>query len=98
MEFLESRCLLAGDLRITEVNFNPHPSMTQFGERDADSDDYEFIEVANVGDAPMQLNDYEFTAGIDVIPAPGAEARLKAVVRSQTELILFPVIGFASFL
>ncbi|MCA9213598.1 MAG: lamin tail domain-containing protein [Planctomycetales bacterium] len=65
LETLESRCLLAGDLRVTEINYNPHPSMTQFGERDADADDYEFIEVANVGDAPLQLKNYEFTEGIE---------------------------------
>ena len=65
VEDLESRLLLAGDLRITEINFNPHPSMVQFGERDADADDYEFIEVANVGDAPLQLDDYEFTEGVE---------------------------------
>ena len=65
LENLESRRLLAGDLRITEVNFNPHPSMVQFGEREADPDDYEFVELANVGDAPLQLDDYEFTQGID---------------------------------
>ena len=64
-ENLETRRLLAGDLRITEVNFHPHPSMVEFGEREADPDDYEFIEVANVGDAPLQLDDYEFTQGID---------------------------------
>lgn len=65
MEKLEDRRLLAGDLRITEVNYNPHPSMTQFGERDADSDDYEFIEVANVGDAPLNLEDYQFIDGVE---------------------------------
>ena len=65
MEHLESRRLLAGDLRITEINFHPHPSMIQFGEREADPDDYEFVEIANVGDAPLQLDDYEFTQGIE---------------------------------
>jgi hypothetical protein len=39
--------------------------MVQFGEREADPDDYEFIEVANVGDAPLQLDNYEFTQGIE---------------------------------
>lgn len=64
-EQLEARQLLAGDLRITELNFNPHPSMVQFGERDADADDYEFIEVANVGDAPLQLEDFAITQGVE---------------------------------
>ena len=64
-EHLESRCLLAGDLRITEVNYHPHASMTQFGERDVEADDYEFIEVANLGDARLNLRNYEFTDGVE---------------------------------
>jgi hypothetical protein len=64
-EILERRDLLAGDIRITEINYNPHPSLLQFGERDVEADDYEFIEVANLGDQPVNLDGYQFTQGVE---------------------------------
>ena len=64
-ESLESRHLLAGDLRITEVNYHPHPSMLQFGERDVEADDYEFIELENAGDQPLNLRGYALTNGVE---------------------------------
>ncbi|MCA9200922.1 MAG: lamin tail domain-containing protein [Planctomycetales bacterium] len=67
MEHLEGRDLLAGDLRITEVNYHPHPSLLQFGERDVDADDYEFVEVANLGDAPMDIGGYALTNGVNFL-------------------------------
>ena len=63
-ETLEKRELLAGDLRITEINYNPHASLTQFGERDVLADDYEFVELMNAGDQPMNLRGFRFTEGI----------------------------------
>ena len=42
-------------LAITEVNYNPHESLSQFGETNIDSDEYEFIEVVNIGDAAIEL-------------------------------------------
>ena len=47
IQSLEARELLAGDLRIVELNYHPHAPLTQFGERDSDPDDFEFIEVMN---------------------------------------------------
>ena len=64
LESLESRRLLAGDLRVTELDYNPHPALLQFGERDVDPDEFEFIEVANVGDQPLNLDGYHFTQGV----------------------------------
>ena len=54
IQSLEARELLAGDLRIVEMNYHPHAPLTQFGERDSDADDFEFVEVMNVGD-PVTL-------------------------------------------
>ncbi|MCA9185204.1 MAG: lamin tail domain-containing protein, partial [Planctomycetales bacterium] len=34
-------------LRITEVNFNPHDPLVQFGEENVDNDEFEFIEFVN---------------------------------------------------
>lgn len=56
--------MLAGDLRITEINYNPHPSLVQFGERDVAADDYEFVELMNAGDTTINLRGYRFTEGI----------------------------------
>ena len=53
MESLESRTMLAGDLAITEINYNPQQG-----------NDLEFIEVQNVGDADLELNGFSFTSGI----------------------------------
>ena len=51
LESLEMRRLLAGDLQITELNYNPHPALPQFGDRPVDDpDEFEFLEVTNVGD------------------------------------------------
>ncbi len=68
LESLELRRLLAGDLQITELNYNPHPALPQFGERPVeDPDEFEFLEVTNVGDQPLNLDGYRFTAGIEFV-------------------------------
>ena len=46
---------LLGALRITEVNFNPADA--QPGEMLTDNDEFEFVEVRNVGSAPIDLTD-----------------------------------------
>ena len=53
-------------LRIVEINYNPYePTAGEF-EVDAllDNDDFEFIEVLNVGDATVGLQDVQFVDGI----------------------------------
>ena len=64
LESLESRMMLAGDLRVTEFDYNPHAALPQFGDRDVDADEFEFVEVTNVGDQPLDLGGYRFTQGI----------------------------------
>ena len=44
-----------GTLAITEINYNPHESLVQFGDVVTDSDEFEFIEFANVGSKPIEL-------------------------------------------
>ncbi len=56
--------MLAGDLRVAELNYHPHAPLVQFGEREADPDDFEFVELANAGDASLNLAGYEFSEGI----------------------------------
>ena len=63
-ESLENRELLAGDLRIVEINYNPHAAMPQYGDRNTEADDFEFIELMNVGTRTLNLRDYQFTQGV----------------------------------
>jgi hypothetical protein len=42
-------------LRITEVNYNPHDAVAQWGEANLDNDEFEFVEIANVGSAAVDL-------------------------------------------
>ena len=58
-ESLESRTLLT-TLAISEINYNPYQTMTQFGDIDEDSDKFEFIELKNVGDEPVALAGIRF--------------------------------------
>jgi len=53
-------------LVITEVNYHPHDATDAEREvnDDFDSDDFEFIELENVGDATIDLTGVEFTDGI----------------------------------
>lgn len=43
-------------LRIAEVNYNPHDARTEIGELNVDNDAFEFIEIVNVSDGPLDLN------------------------------------------
>ena len=65
------------NLAITELNYNPHPSMPEFGELDTnDGDDFEFVELQNTSDDPIELGGVRFTEGIrfnfsDQVLGPG---------------------------
>ena len=43
------------DLRITEINYNPHAAITEFGELDSDNDSFEFVEIKNIGETSIDL-------------------------------------------
>ena len=64
VESLERRELLAGDLRIVEFNYNPHDAIPAYGERDSAADDFEFIELMNVGDSQLNLRNYRVEGGV----------------------------------
>ncbi|NLF32934.1 MAG: hypothetical protein GX591_18865, partial [Planctomycetes bacterium] len=57
----------SADLRITEINYHPHdPTAAELAvDPDLDDNDFEFIELANVGTAPIGLSGVKFTNGID---------------------------------
>ena len=48
------------NLKITELNYHPHEAMTQFGELDADDDEFEFVEVRNVSSQMIDLSEVRF--------------------------------------
>ena len=45
----------AGNLIISEVNYNPHDALTQFGDADVDNDQFEYLELLNIGDTTIDL-------------------------------------------
>jgi hypothetical protein len=46
----------AANLRITEINYHPHAAETARGEPNVDPREFEFIELRNVSDVPVNLN------------------------------------------
>ena len=48
------------NLRISEINFNPHDPILTLGEENVDNDQFEFIELVNIGNRPVELNAVEF--------------------------------------
>ena len=66
LESLEPRNLLAGDVAITEINYNPHdPTADELLEiGDLDNDDFEYIEIRNIGDSVLDLQGASFTQGV----------------------------------
>ncbi len=67
LESLESRNLLAGDVAITEINYNPHdPTADELSEvGDLNNDDFEFVEIQNIGNSTLDLQGASFTQGFD---------------------------------
>ena len=65
VQFVAGEPLAAGilaDLRITEVMYNPPEPVPG---ADADNDDYEFVELKNIGDETLDLSTVAFVDGID---------------------------------
>ena len=44
-------------MAITEINYNPHQPVPQFGDADLDNDEFEFIELANISNRRIDLTD-----------------------------------------
>ncbi|MEX0641250.1 MAG: dockerin type I domain-containing protein, partial [Pirellulales bacterium] len=67
-------------LRVTEVMFNPAPqtarelSATPGGNLNYDNDQYEFIELTNIGIVPMDLTGFAFTDGLQMALTGGVLA------------------------
>lgn len=79
---------LAGALRITEVNYHPSdPTAAELAAIAGLSDNsFEFIELANVSNQPINLLGAQFTAGVDLVFSPTTLAPGEvAVVVSQPD-------------
>ncbi|MBN2272598.1 MAG: lamin tail domain-containing protein, partial [Sedimentisphaerales bacterium] len=66
-QFVVGEAVSAGildDLRITEVMYNPLDADTSKGELDLNNDEFEFIELKNVGDEVLDLSYVSFIEGI----------------------------------
>ena len=61
-EFLVDTPATAGTLAITEINYNPHDALTQFGDLEIDNDQFEFVELVNTSDQRIDLTDVAFIA------------------------------------
>ena len=59
---------VAESLRVTEINYNPAaPSPSELLVNPTlDNNDFEFIELQNIGAAPINLLNYHWTSGIDL--------------------------------
>lgn len=49
-----------GSLVVTELNYHPYDPLTQFGDLNVDNDEFEFIELRNVSDQPIDLAGTQF--------------------------------------
>ena len=78
----------ADNLRITEVNYHPHDPLVILGEPDVDDKDFEFVELANVSNQPINLNDVEFVQVAFGNENEGIEFKFDAEVLSPGERIV----------
>ena len=93
-ETLEPRCLLAGDIVISEIMY--HPISNDPGD--------EWLELLNRGDEAVDLTGYQLTAGVDftfpsVTLEPGSQLAVAADVAKFSELYpsVTSVVGAASW-
>jgi len=56
---------VVGSLRISEINYHPvDPTPSELGAGFTDDDDFEFIELQNIGSQPVALGGVSFTEGV----------------------------------
>ena len=59
----------ANDLRVTEINYQPHAAnlVAGMGEAGVDASQFEFVELANTGSQPLDLSGVRFASGIEFV-------------------------------
>ena len=58
----------ATNLRVSEINYNPYDALLDFGDLNVNHDEFEFIELMNVGNQPIEL------AGVKLVEVDVATA------------------------
>ena len=65
--------LVPADLVVSEFNYRPHnPALPAETAVSTDRDDFEYIELMNIGAAPLALDDYFFSDGVNFSFPPGS--------------------------
>ncbi|MBN2473680.1 MAG: lamin tail domain-containing protein [Pirellulales bacterium] len=78
-EFLVGQMAAAGNLAITELNYNPYPPTgDETADGFIDGNQFEFIELGNIGPDTIDLSGVQLTDGIDLTLSPRALALLDA--------------------
>jgi hypothetical protein len=54
----------AANLKVTELNYNPHDAVTSAGEANLDNDEFEYVEIKNISSEMVFLGGVRFTTGI----------------------------------
>jgi hypothetical protein len=67
----------AGNLAVSEIDYNPHAPDPARGETNPDSNEYEFIELRNVGTTAVSLAGVRFTQGVTFDFTTGAVGTLE---------------------
>ena len=83
------------NLRISELNYNPQdPSPAELLlAPGADNNSFEFVELVNIGNRPIDLSDVEFTAGIEFNFSDG---EVTILAPGETVLIVTSKAAFAA--
>jgi hypothetical protein len=78
----------ASNLVVSEINYNPHASLPQFGEMAVDSDEFEFVELQNIGDQTIELANVQFAQTTDGKNVQGIALRFSQAALAPGERIV----------
>jgi hypothetical protein len=98
MEFVSGTPLAAGvveDLRITELMYNPAAADVTRGELNLDNNEFEFIELQNTGDQPLDISNVSMTHGV-TFSFSTAPAELKTLAAGEIVLLVKNQAAFES--
>ena len=87
-EFLVDPPAAAGSLAITEINYNPHAPLTQFGDAELDNDEFEFIELANISNQRIDLTNVSLVMADNGGSMDGIEFRFATQTLEPNERIV----------
>ena len=78
----------ASNLKITEMNYNPHNALTQFGDAPVDHDEFEFLELTNVGAETIDLTGVQLVNRLVAGSLEGVEFTFPAVALASGASVL----------